>query len=313
MARHLPLKNGIIPVDHDSSLLQPTLHFQMLRHLCQKLSDSSYPSPMSCSFARISDIINRKLGRGRPSEYDDDEKTRAISITTTITITTTATDSIGHGNGQSVFDLNVALMVITNILMILRLYVRGIMAKNLGWDDLLAVVAWGLVMTFSCIEIVLLTKGVGYHIQDVPKETLLQFLTYISLRVAPFFSLEINSGLWCGCLPAFQPLFEWTNNHYYNHYNMRKLSRSSAQEPLNDSWNRDYMTANPHVSIHGQPRDLKGNKTASDAESATGFAMLENERGIKLTTEFSVHVEDRVYTGEGSEDIVSRTPAWNAF
>ncbi|KAF5575024.1 hypothetical protein FPANT_11504 [Fusarium pseudoanthophilum] len=343
---------------------------------------------MSCSFARISDIINRKLGRSRPSEYnDDDEKTRAISITTTITITTTATDSIGHGNGQSVFDLNVALMVITNILMILRLYVRGIMAKNLGWDDGLAVVAWGLVMSFSCIEIVLLTKGVGYHVQDVPRETLLQLLslfpvdklvfilaggfvrlsilaylprinretstnktraqvikmmlmlllglfavvstmtrliillttninvdiTYNSLRVAPFFPLEINSGLWCSCLPAFQPLFEWTNNQCYNHYNMRKLSRSSAQEPLNDSWHRDYMTANPHVSIHGQPRDLRGKRKASDAESVTGFAMLENERGIKLTTEFSVHVEDRVYTGEGSEDIVSRTPAWNAF
>lgn len=47
-----------------------------------------------------------------------------------------------HGNGQSVFDLNVALMVITSILMILRLYVRGIMARNLGWDDGLAVVAW---------------------------------------------------------------------------------------------------------------------------------------------------------------------------
>lgn len=369
-----------------------------------------------------------------------------------------------HGNGQSIFDLNVALMVITNILMILRLYVRGIMARNLGWDDGLAVVAWGLVVTFSCTEIVLLTKGVGYHIQDVPRETLLQLLslfpvdklvfilaggfvrlsilaylprisrersfmtcvygvfvatiitavtsflfvllscspvsdafnaanpdrqcvskhslsrmrwahsimstilnvvilslciwvsasttktraqvtkmtlmlllglfavvstitrlilllatnmnadiTYNSLRVAPFFPLEINSGLWCSCLPAFQPLFEWTNNRCYNHYSMRKLSRSSAQEPLNDSWHRDYMTANPHVSIHGQPRDLRGKRAASDAESATGFAMLENERGIKLTTEFSVHVEDRVYTGEGSEDIVSRTPAWNAF
>lgn len=137
--------------------------------------------------------------------------------------------------------------------------------------------------------------------------------TYNSLRVAPFFPLEINSGLWCSCLPAFQPLFEWTNNRCYNHYNMRKLSRSSAQEPLNDSWHRDYMTANPHVSIHGQPRDLRGKRAASDAEPATGFEMLENERGIKLTTEFSVHVEDRVYTGEGSEDIVSRTPAWNAF
>ncbi|QGI64564.1 hypothetical protein CEK26_008518 [Fusarium fujikuroi] len=415
---------------------------------------------MSCSFALISDIINRKLGRSRPSEYDDDEKTRAISITTTITITTTATDSIGDGNGQSVFDLNVALMVITNILMILRLYVRGIMARNLGWDDGLAVVAWGLVVAFSCIEIVLLTKGVGYQIQDVPRETLLQLLSlfpvdklvfilaggfarlsilaylprisrersfmtcvygvfvatiitavtsflfvllscspvsdvfnaanpdrqcvskhslsrmrwahsimstilnvvilslciWVSasttktraqvtkmtlmlllglfavvstitrlilllatnmnadiLRVAPFFPLEINSGLWCSCLPAFQPLFEWTNNRCYNHYNMRKLSRSSAQEPLNDSWHRDYMTANPQVSIHGQPRDLRGKRAASDAESATGFAMLENERGIKLTTEFSVHVEDRVYTGDGSEDIVSRTPAWNAF
>nr|RBQ91940.1 hypothetical protein FVER53263_02744 [Fusarium verticillioides] len=355
-------------------------------------------------------------------------------------------------------------MVITNILMILRLYARGNMAKNLGWDDGLAVVAWGLVMSFSCIEIVLLTKGVGYHVQDVPRETLLQLLslfpvdklvfilaggfvrlsilaclprinrersfmtyvygvfvttvitavtsflfvllscspisdvfdaakpdrqcvskyslsrmrwahsimstilnivilslciwvsastnktraqvikimlmlllglfavastitrliillttnmnvdiTYNSLRVAPFFPLEINSGLWCSCLPAFQPLFEWTNNQYYNNYNMRKLSRSSAQEPLNDSWHRDYMTANTHISIHGQPRDLRGKRKASDAESATGFAMLENERGIKLTTEFSVHVEDRVYTGEGSEDIVSRTPAWNAF
>lgn len=139
------------------------------------------------------------------------------------------------------------------------------------------------------------------------------YRTYNSLRVAPFFPLEINSGLWCSCLPAFQPLFEWTNNRCYNHYSMRKLSRSSAQEPLNDSWHRDYMTANPHVSIHGQPRDLRGKRAASDAESATGFAMLDNERGIKLTTEFSVHVEDRVYTGEGSEDIVSRTPAWNAF
>ncbi|EXM01557.1 hypothetical protein FOIG_07130 [Fusarium odoratissimum NRRL 54006] len=183
-----------------------------------------------------------------------------------------------------------------------------------------SMVLLGLFAVVSTITrlILLLTTNMNVdmlvnHCRVLRTTTDIYYRTYISLRVAPFFSLEINSGLWCGCLPAFQPLFEWTNNHYYNHYNMRKLSRSSAQEPLNDSWNRDYMTANPHISIHGQPRDLKGNKTASDAESATGFAMLENERGIKLTTEFSVHVEDRVYTGEGSEDIVSRTPAWNAF
>jgi hypothetical protein len=166
--------------------------------------------------------------------------------------------------------------------------------------------------------IILLTTNMNVdmsvnHCGVLRMRTDIYYRTYNSLQVAPFFPLEINSGLWCSCLPAFQPLFEWANNQCYNHYNMRKLSRSSAQEPLNDSWHRDYMTANPHISIHGQPRDLRGKRKASDAESASEFAMLENERGIKLTTEFSVHVEDRVYTGEGSEDIVSRTPAWNAF
>ncbi|KAH7164414.1 RTA1 like protein-domain-containing protein [Fusarium sp. MPI-SDFR-AT-0072] len=322
MARHLPLKNGIIPIDHDSS----------------KLSDSSYSSPMSCSFARISDIINRKLGRGRPSEYDDDEKTRAISITTTITITTTATDSIGNRpfdegcwishTGYTEGDVASALV---SMYLSIESYkytpdIDYSLLQLFPVDKLVFILADGFVRLSILAYLprinrdtstkktraqvikmtLMLLLGLFAVVSTITRLILLLTtnmnvdITYNSLRVAPFFSLEINSGLWCGCLPAFQPLFEWTNNHYYNHYNMRKLSRSSAQEPLNDSWNRDYMTANPHVSIHGQSRDLKGNKTASDAESTTGFAMLENERGIKLTTEFSVHVEDRVYTGEGS-------------
>lgn len=46
------------------------------------------------------------------------------------------------GDGQPIFNLNVALIVITSALMIVRLYVRGIMTRSLGWDDLLAVFAW---------------------------------------------------------------------------------------------------------------------------------------------------------------------------
>lgn len=73
------------------------------------------------------------------------------------------------------------------------------------------------------------------------------------------------------------------------------------------------MTANPQVSIHGQSREPKGKRSASDAGSTDGIMMVDNERGIKMTTEFSVHVEDRANTEEGLQDRVSRTPAWNAL
>jgi hypothetical protein len=94
---------------------------------------------------------------------------------------------------------------------------------------------------------------------------------------------------------------------------MRKLSRSSAWDPQDDVWQGDMMTANSQVSIHGMPRDSKGKRKASNAESEADIEMLENERGIKLTTEFSVHVEDSARSREGLEERVSRTPAWNAF
>ena len=94
---------------------------------------------------------------------------------------------------------------------------------------------------------------------------------------------------------------------------MRKLSRSSAWEPPDDPWHRNLMTSNPRVSIHSMPRDAKGKRKASNAESEADIEMLENERGIKLTTEFSVHVEDSAHAGERLEERVSRTPAWNAF
>lgn len=45
-------------------------------------------------------------------------------------------------DGQPIFNLNVALIVITSALILVRFYVRGIITKSLGWDDLLAVFAW---------------------------------------------------------------------------------------------------------------------------------------------------------------------------
>jgi hypothetical protein len=133
------------------------------------------------------------------------------------------------------------------------------------------------------------------------------------VRIAPWFPLEVHVGLWCVCLATFQPLLEWDDTQRYDQYSMRKFSRSSGYDPNDDVWHRDYMTANPQVSIHGQSREPKGKRSASDAGSTDGIIMVDNERGIKMTTEFSVHVEDRANTEEGLQDRVSRTPAWNAL
>ncbi|KAH6968649.1 hypothetical protein DER45DRAFT_547069 [Fusarium avenaceum] len=371
------------------------------------------------------------------------------------------------GDGQPIFNLNVALIVITSALMIVRLYVRGIMTRSLGWDDLLAVFAWGFVVCFSYLEIILVASGVGSHMEDVPKETLSRMfslfpidklvfllsggvvrlsilaflarikkdrifticiygastatiivalatfffalfsctpvsdvfdaskpdrqcvsnfsigrvrwahailasslniailglsvwvsrtinmtqgktvkltlvfavgvfavvatitrliflltngsyttdLTYKMVRIAPWFPLEVHAGLWCVCLATFHPLLEWDDTQRYDQYSMRKFSRSSGHDPTDDVWYRDYMTANPQVSINGpsREREPKGKRSASDDSSTNGIIMLDNERGIKMTTEFSVHVEDRANTEEGLQDRVSRTPAWSAL
>lgn len=44
--------------------------------------------------------------------------------------------------GYMIRDLNISLIAISTVLVASRLYVRGLMIKNLGMDDLLAVLAY---------------------------------------------------------------------------------------------------------------------------------------------------------------------------
>lgn len=44
--------------------------------------------------------------------------------------------------GHHVFNLNLALIIVSTLLVWLRLYVRKVIVKALGWDDLIATVAW---------------------------------------------------------------------------------------------------------------------------------------------------------------------------
>ncbi|KAF4995581.1 hypothetical protein FGRMN_5034 [Fusarium graminum] len=181
--------------------------------------------------------------------------------------------------------------------------IRMAMARGKIYRLVMALIVGLFVVAATITRLVYLVTNDAYTVD----------LTYKMVRTALWFPLEIHIGLWCSCLPTYQPLFELNSSRPYDRYSMSKFSRSSGWDPQEDVWQRDYMTTNPQVSISGQPRDPKGKRKASDAESTDGIVMLDNERGIHLTTEFSVHVEDRVDSAEGSQDRVYKTPAWNAF
>lgn len=44
--------------------------------------------------------------------------------------------------GHHIFDLNLALIIVSTILISLRIIVRKFVVKAMGWDDLIAIVAW---------------------------------------------------------------------------------------------------------------------------------------------------------------------------
>ncbi|OLN82298.1 hypothetical protein CCHL11_10178 [Colletotrichum chlorophyti] len=92
-------------------------------------------------------------------------------------------DSAGH----HIFNLNLALIIVSTILISLRLFVRKAIVKALGWDDLLATVAWGLCVTLSALEMDTTNYGTGAQMKDVPRPTLLEFFKRLSIMELVYF------------------------------------------------------------------------------------------------------------------------------
>lgn len=55
--------------------------------------------------------------------------------------------------GYLQWNLNVALIVFSTVFMILRLSTRAFIVKALGWDDLIGFIAYGVLISFSSLEI----------------------------------------------------------------------------------------------------------------------------------------------------------------
>ncbi|KAK2040251.1 hypothetical protein LZ31DRAFT_474877 [Colletotrichum somersetense] len=107
-------------------------------------------------------------------------------------------DSAGH----HIFDLNLALIIVSTIFVFLRLFVRGVLVKALGWDDLIATIAWALGVTLSALEMDTTHYGTGAQIKDVPLETLHQFSMRLTIMELIYF---IASGAVRLAILAFLP------------------------------------------------------------------------------------------------------------
>ncbi|KAK1654740.1 hypothetical protein BDP81DRAFT_87891 [Colletotrichum phormii] len=92
-----------------------------------------------------------------------------------------------NSGGHHIFNLNLALILVSTLLASLRLFTRKIVAKALGWDDFLAIVAWALCVTISALEMDTTNYGTGAQIEDVPRPTLLQFLKRLSIMELVYF------------------------------------------------------------------------------------------------------------------------------
>ncbi|KAF4963801.1 hypothetical protein FZEAL_10914 [Fusarium zealandicum] len=89
--------------------------------------------------------------------------------------------------GRFIFDLNVALLVITTAVVLARLYVRGIMIKALGLDDALAFIAWCLAVTQGSIDITQVGNGAGSHMKDLSPKQLNAFFSLLPIAQLAYF------------------------------------------------------------------------------------------------------------------------------
>ncbi|KAH7118067.1 hypothetical protein B0J13DRAFT_200579 [Dactylonectria estremocensis] len=104
--------------------------------------------------------------------------------------------------GRIVFNLNVALIVITSVIVLARLYVRRFMTKALGLDDLLTIISFVLCIAGSATEIAEVGHGSGTPIQDVSKEDLNAFFTLLAIGELLYF---LASGFIRLSILAFLP------------------------------------------------------------------------------------------------------------
>ncbi|KAI1074563.1 hypothetical protein F5B20DRAFT_586178 [Whalleya microplaca] len=104
--------------------------------------------------------------------------------------------------GELIANLNIVLIAVSTTLLTLKLYVRGLMFKTLGIDDLLMTIALGFLITLSSLEIANVGNGSGTHMDQVPPEKLSRFFAFLTTQKLIF---VVSIGIVRASIAAFYP------------------------------------------------------------------------------------------------------------
>lgn len=89
--------------------------------------------------------------------------------------------------GNTVLIANAVLVGFTVVVFGARIYARSFMTKNLGADDLIAFLAFALLVTMSSMEIHAVNFGSGAHIRLIPKPLLATFFKTLTIQTLLYF------------------------------------------------------------------------------------------------------------------------------
>ncbi|RSL42772.1 hypothetical protein CEP54_015361 [Fusarium duplospermum] len=94
----------------------------------------------------------------------------------------------GIAGDRRIYDLNIALIVLTTVIVALRLYSRGVLVRALGLDDLLACFAYVLAVALSGLEIRSAFTGAGTDMMLLTTEQRVKLFSLRPVALLIFFA-----------------------------------------------------------------------------------------------------------------------------
>lgn len=94
--------------------------------------------------------------------------------------------------GYLQWNLNVALIVFSTVFILLRLGTRAFLVKALGLDDAVGVLAYGVLVSFSAMEIRAVGLGSGAQMEHVPPFFIPKFFSVGGTTLR-----KTKPGRWC--------------------------------------------------------------------------------------------------------------------
>ncbi|CZR65782.1 related to integral membrane protein [Phialocephala subalpina] len=89
--------------------------------------------------------------------------------------------------GNLLRDMNASLIAISTIILGTRLYVRLVMTKTFGLDDIFATLAWAVICSQSGMDIVEVKNGSGAHLELIPLPLILKFFELLATQNLLYF------------------------------------------------------------------------------------------------------------------------------